>query len=279
MTERRLHLQLLVLAALLCVVVGIGYLDFTTGPRFGLALFYLLPVVIAAGRLGKWWSLVVAFGAAATWFFVDVTVDGDLPTSLWNGFTRLAIFASQGWLVASIDEERRRERELARLDAVTGLPNSRAFTELLNRLPLQSAPCCLAYIDLDNFKQVNDRFGHSAGDAVLTEMADALRAAIRSDDIAARVGGDEFAVLMRDADHAVAEFAADRIVGSARAIGVKYPDAGLGASVGFAVCPKGAHVSADDFIRVADAAMYEAKERHKGSYVVRSTAGDGRPAR
>lgn len=155
---------------------------------------------------------------------------------------------------------------LARHDHLTGLPNRLALREAFDasvartgRRGLIAVHC----LDLDRFKPVNDLYGHTAGDAVLKAVADRLSALLRRDDIAARIGGDEFVVLQTGAAHAgEAEMLARRI---ARALSQPF-DLGehrvtLGASVGYAMYPDQA-LDLDRLIAIADEALYEVKHVH-----------------
>lgn len=94
----------------------------------------------------------------------------------------------------------KREKALARIDPLTSVPNRRAFYEVLqrerHRLQRSARPLTLAYIDLDNFKEVNDNFGHKAGDSVLMTVSSVMVGALRKADVVARLGGDEFAILL-----------------------------------------------------------------------------------
>ncbi|HXI13762.1 MAG TPA: GGDEF domain-containing protein [Thermoanaerobaculia bacterium] len=164
-------------------------------------------------------------------------------------------------------EDRRREAVLARTDSVTHLTNSRGFLELLETAVGQTKVICVMYVDLDNFKRVNDAFGHGSGDAVLEQTAAALRDCIRATDVAARVGGDEFAVILREIELADAEAIARRILEKVRLIARDFDGTGLGASLGLAIARRS--VSAEELIKAADDAMYDAKQREKGSFAVR----------
>ena len=154
-------------------------------------------------------------------------------------------------------------------DALTGLPNKRHFgdrlAQALAHARRRAARGALLFIDLDEFKPVNDRMGHAAGDAVLAEVAARLIACVRAGDTVARVGGDEFAVLMEDIlSSDEAGKAADRIVAALSApFHVEQGEAVISCSIGIATFP-GHGADADGLLRNADSAMYRAKQGGKG---------------
>ena len=164
---------------------------------------------------------------------------------------------------------------LARHDALTGLPNRRVFAEVLDKAiatTLRSGrPHALLSIDLDRFKPVNDIYGHAAGDAVLCEVADRLRAAVRDSDTIARLGGDEFAVVL---DSAAGEKTpggdairlAQRVIETVhQPILYEGHKIEIGASIGIAVCPTDGR-DADTIFHAADMAMYRAKQEARGTF-------------
>ena len=112
-------------------------------------------------------------------------------------------------------------RELAELDSLTGLHNRRLFYEFLSREIARSHRyeryVSLIVFDLDDFKRINERIGHLGGDGVLAEVADKVRTVVRATDIACRVGGDEFAVILPESSRDDAELLADRIALAIRA--------------------------------------------------------------
>ncbi len=183
-------------------ILIIGAIDFLTGIEISFAFFYILPVALATLTLGKTSGGWVAFTCAIVWQGANILA-GERSSSplifLWNTATRLGFF-----LIVSeaIDILSRLETELqvSRTDFLTGILNRRAFfesaTREMKRLERSGEPLTVAYIDLDNFKDVNDTLGHEAGDEVLQEISKVLNSYLRGADIAARLGGDEFALLL-----------------------------------------------------------------------------------
>jgi diguanylate cyclase (GGDEF)-like protein len=168
--------------------------------------------------------------------------------------------------VRDVSERSRREADLRRqasTDWLTGLFNRQAFITLLEeRLPRGDTH--MLFVDLDGFKAVNDTEGHMAGDRLLREVADALRAELRPGDIAARFGGDEFAVLPAVRDLEGTKALAARLVKRIGRLPAQHGTR-IGASIGIA---DGFHDSAESLIRRADLAMYQAKASGGGCFVV-----------
>src|SRR5205823_7996192 len=121
---------------------------------------------------------------------------------LWNGIALFAMLVLTAGLVARVRSGMHRERRLARTDPLTGAANGRTFYETAateaRRAQRSGRPLTLAYLDLDNFKQLNDHLGHAAGDEALVEVVKSLQPALRVADLLARLGGDEFALLLPD---------------------------------------------------------------------------------
>jgi diguanylate cyclase (GGDEF)-like protein len=178
----------------------------------------------------------------------------------------------------------REARQLADLDALTGLHNRRYFHETLAREVARAhrygRKLALVVFDLDDFKAINDRIGHLAGDAVLAETAERVKDVVRSADIACRVGGDEFAVILPESSTADADQLYHRLLGavSSRPVG----QAGrLFVSAGIAELTENDDPTA--FFERADEALYRAKERGKGQVVshkpeLHEANGDGEAA-
>ncbi|AXF23453.1 GGDEF domain-containing protein [Burkholderia pyrrocinia] len=162
-------------------------------------------------------------------------------------------------------------RHLARHDALTGLPNRHELHAELRRMlarrsRLPGPALAVMYLDLDGFKAINDRFGHQAGDEVLTQVAEQLGKTLPPGALAARIGGDEFVVAIDDTTMHACSILAARII---RQISAPYT-LSLGATVSFGIsigiALDDGHGSPDELIRQADSALYDAKSAGKGIY-------------
>lgn len=152
---------------------------------------------------------------------------------------------------------------LADLDPVTPALNRRAFLRELHRVSAftrrYGSPASLAFFDLDRFKAVNDRFGHAAGDAALKAVAERLRAQVRESDIVARIGGDEFAVILMQADVPVAEARAAALAAAIEAEPVSFGEWSAPLHLSYGVTAIDPDTPAEAMLAQADAAMYARK--------------------
>ena len=176
-------------------------------------------------------------------------------------------------LIADIDKEKReKERllELAEQDSLTGLYNRGAVQTLIQRYVVKALPsdrCALMILDVDNFKKVNDIYGHLSGDAMLRDIADMLRRLFPENAVLARVGGDEFAVLLYHVKTlGEVEEKADGILKNFRSILRQQKDI-ISCSIGISIAPE----NGDNFASIyknADAALYQAKRQGKNRYAL-----------
>ena len=191
----------------LALIGLVGLLDMWTGYEIGFSLFYVLPVSFLAWFSGRSVGLMAALASSTVWLWAD-WASGHLYSSfwipLWNTLIRLSLFTIIVLLLVALKQSVERARLLARTDNLTGAFNSRFFYELsqmeLDRFKRYGHVFSLAYIDLDNFKSVNDRWGHIAGDEALRLVAHFIQRNIRRTDVLARLGGDEFALLLPETD-------------------------------------------------------------------------------
>lgn len=248
-------------------VVAVG--DWVIGGEASLLAVYALPVSIVAWRTGRVPGLVVAGTAGIAWGLARASSLELEPLLAWNALNRLVIFA----FIAVVSDLLARWSFLADTDHLTGLLNRRAFVERLEKVVVRArrveTPVAVAFLDLDRFKRVNDDHGHAAGDAVLIGVARALEDVIRGGDVAARIGGDEFAALLWRSDLHDAEQVGRRILeGVTRALHATKAGAGVGVSVGLAFFPAGP-ADAKAALARADESMYEAKRAGKGRLWIR----------
>ena len=182
---------------------------------------------------------------------VCIRTDDELA-DLGEDFNRMA---------RSLRDQHRELQQRAQVDGLTGLSNRDYFRQQLGECLSRGHGGALLYIDLDEFKKVNDSAGHGAGDTLLIEVAGRLRACVQSADRVARLGGDEFAVMLADGGPDAAAATAARVL---EAVQAPFPVAGanryVSASIGIAMIPADGD-TVDLLLRNADIAMYEAKER------------------
>jgi diguanylate cyclase (GGDEF)-like protein len=199
-------------------------------------------------------------------------------SSIANVGILLAVFAGASSILAMFSYYERRRRTMERRlqyralhDPLTDLPNRPLLLDrmrqALRRAERSGAMTAVLFLDLDNFKAVNDSLGHRAGDQLLVELSERLPRCLRSGDTVARIGGDEFAFLLedvRDVDEAVG--VAARVSREAQSpMMLEGQEVALTASIGVAASPSGAD-RPEDLLRNADLAMYEAKKRGKNRY-------------
>jgi diguanylate cyclase (GGDEF)-like protein len=272
---------LVVLAGI--VLIGlIGVLDTLTGYELAFSLFYLLPIAFVTWHAGKRAGIALSVLSGAAWTVADAGAGHiySQPFILyWNALLRFGFFLTVTLLLAALRESLEHERQLARLDFLTGAVNGRHFVEMIRaeveRAGRYGRPFTLVYFDVDNFKQVNDRFGHNAGDAVLRAVVAAARARLRASDTVARLGGDEFGALLPETDPDAARVAVTNMHASLRqrVSGEGWP---VTFSIGALTC-FGAGFAPDALLKAADELMYRVKKTGKDN-VIFEVAESPRPA-
>ncbi|HYE14651.1 MAG TPA: GGDEF domain-containing protein [Pyrinomonadaceae bacterium] len=261
--------QTIIILGLLLVLL-LGVVDFLNGPEVSFLLFHTAPVILAAWYAGRRAAFAVCGASGLLWLAVAYATSGHFAhpfIAYWNVAVRLGFMFVLAHIVAAFRDSHAHERELARTDYLTGAVNWRYFNELaegeINRARRHAHPFSVAYMDVDDFKLVNDRHGHSAGDRLLKTIADGLRANVRAVDTVARLGGDEFAVLMPETGQAAAQVVIRRVrrrlLEAARREG--WP---VTLSIGVVTWEEPPR-SVDEMLRAADGLMYSAKRLGKNT--------------
>ncbi len=276
----------LVALASVTLIGLIAWFDYATGIWFRIFPFYYLAIAFGAQFISMRAGVLLALLSSVSWMSSNL-LSGEHPygPEIWslNFLTMTLSFVVVGYLIGRLRYSLDRERDLSRRDNLTGLHNSRAFHELgtfaVAGARRTGSPLTLAFIDLDNFKAVNDRLGHHEGDRVLREAGALLAGHFRESDLVARLGGDEFATLLPDTGAGDATVALERLRAELEALmrGQGLPVTMSIGAVHFAAAPD--HLEAA--IHAADELMYEVKHGGKNRVLVRShgapddAAGDG----
>jgi diguanylate cyclase (GGDEF)-like protein len=257
------------IALVLGTILLIAALDVFSGVELRVFPLYYLPITFAAWYLG--WLGAVAAAALSTfgWYASNQLAGMEFSHAvIWAGkcFSQGLSFATVGLLVTALKSTMARERTLSRMDLLCPLLNRRAFFEesvrLLALCRRSKRPITLAYLDLDNFKAVNDSRGHKAGDDLLCTVARVLTTSIRSSDVAARLGGDEFVILLPEVGPEQAQWVLERL----RAAICQSPHPDLPSPVSVSVGAVTYMVAPDDLdmmVQMADSVMYSAKNEGK----------------
>lgn len=184
-------------------VLIVAILDLLTGNGLAFSFFYLIPVVTVAWFGSFATAIAVAIAGAIAFPVTEImngkTYEGGWVPA-WNFLVRAATCATVALFAGKLRLSLEHERTLSRTDTLTGAANFRHFYDFaqleLARAARSGSALTVAYLDVDNFKSINDDYGHAAGDEVLRRVAATLAAVTRETDLAARLGGDEFAVLL-----------------------------------------------------------------------------------
>ena len=270
------------IAALLGIAMITG-IDFFSGTELRVYPLYYAPISLVAWHVGRRDALAAAALGALGWLGSNLAAGLTFShPGFWiaNTLVQAASFAIVGSLIATLRTALNRERELSRTDPLTSLLNSRAFYKeaawVLALCRRKDHPVTLAYIDLDNFKAVNDSQGHQKGDDLLRTVAALLRTSTRPSDLCARLGGDEFAILLPEADPREASVALERLrarlAETASASGCSVT-CSIGA-ITFIKVPE----NLEEMVSAADSRMYVAKAAGKNRLHLEVMSAD-RPAR
>lgn len=257
------------------ISAGIFYIDINImGPEVSFTLLYLFPIVMVTWYTGKTAGFMLSVASLSGWIIIQITQNGVDPSSIvfiCNALSKLIVFI---FIVILLSELRIRlgmEKSNARTDFLTGIFNRKGFMEALDiavdHAKRTRKAISIAYIDYDDFKSINDTYGHEAGDAALIKLAYTIKSFIRSEDTVGRIGGDEFAVIFRDTNGRAAKSIIKKIqkifsnqgMNNSRPVSVS---AGIGVFY-----PK--KLSAHKMIVSTDRLMYRVKQEGKNGVCTR----------
>ena len=215
-------------------------------------------------------ALITSFASAFTWQFSNLLAGehhSNLFVPLWNTSTRLIFFLIVTILIFKLKKSLAHEALLARTDFLTGAANPRAFYDIaqmeINRSCRYKRSFTLVYFDVDNFKSINDTLGHHVGSDLLVKIVDIIKQNLRVTDVIARVGGDEFAIMLPETDSAQTRSVVTKLRDKLQAE-MDSEHWAVTFSIGVLTCstlPK----TIDEVIKFADQLMYEVKLNGKNS--------------
>lgn len=249
-------------------IVGAGLVDYLTGDALSAAFLYA-PAVAGMGwllgrRQGVWTAVAAALvGLLADWPVPGVA--GLVVTAVWNAGVAGVLLAAIGFLAGEIRAHRDEMRHVVQSDPLTGLHNRGSLLVALEaeraRAERFGGDTSLVCIAVDGFRQINDRDGHAAGDAFLKALAAELGEIVRRTDLVARIGGDEFAVLLTQTGAASVQSVAQKLTESLTSWAALKGYC-VGFSVGWASAPL-AGMEAEQLLSHATATLYERKRANR----------------
>lgn len=190
----------------------VGLLDYLTGYELSFSLFYLIPISLVVWFAGRRLGVAASIVSSLAELVVDILTGDQIDQPgvyFWNAALRFGFFIIVTLLLATLKKALEHERNLSRTDYLTGATSAGFFYGLLqtemDRFRRYGHPFTLAYVDIDDFRVVNDRFGHPVGDNVLHSIVTLARHGLRKTDIVARLGGDEFAILLPETNPQTAQ--------------------------------------------------------------------------
>lgn len=245
-------------------ILAVGVIDYVSGVELRVVPLYYVPLSLVAWELGRRTVVAAAALCAICWTGANYLAGQTFSSpGVWvfNVVTQALSFAAIGLLIAALRSSLVHERALSRTDTLTSLLNARTFYEEAARVLALSRrtrhSVALAYVDLDNFKTVNDTLGHGAGDDMLRAVGAIILGCTRKSDVAARLGGDEFVLLMPETDPDHARLACERLrtLVAEKFSHDPYPVTASVGGVAFLSVPD----NVDAMVHVADTRMYAAK--------------------
>lgn len=259
----------------LLLVALIAAIEYVSGYEVAITAFLLAPIALSTWYGSRDQGIFFCLLSTTVCFIFDNVSSAHAYSnpyapfwsSYWNATNQLVLFLVITQLLTLIKNQLRIEKQLARTDRLTGVMNGRGFSEASQQLLTLAArhgrPTILAYIDLDNFRQMNEAFGHSEGDKALQVVGQVFLNSMRKTDLVGRLGGDEFAILLPETDASGARTKLGKLKNelTQKAKSHNWP---IGFSIGvvsFDMPPS----SLDEAFEVADTLMHQVKKNGKNN--------------
>lgn len=272
-------LKLFIGVIALALLMMLSAIDQLLGPQASVLLFYFIPIALVTWYIQRPVGFVWAAMSVVTrlWLHADNRgIDFAAFITYWNCAVEFIIFIIFTFAISKLHDQIDSEKNLARTDPLTKLRNRRAFMEYaeleLDRCRRYGRPITSIYIDVDNFKFINDTFGHKAGDALLCLIASTVEENVRRSDVLARIGGDEFALLLPETGPEGTQNAMERIHDRLR-LAMKRENWPVTFSIG-SVTFTNPPLTIEELMYKADVTMYSAKQGGKDriQYAVENVA-------
>lgn len=246
-------------------VILVSFLSYYTGD-FSLEVIYALAILFPSWYAGRLQGLIVTVfsgaGIILSYYFFNAQ---SLAMHYVNMGLEIVVLTTISLLTSTLRDHHLNAEYLASYDSLTGVSNRNSFfllaQQILHEASRYKRPFTVAFFDLDNFKQVNDRKGHLEGDKALKLVADVIRSNLRQADIVARFGGDEFVVLLPETDHSVADSVLRKLQ-SKLLDTMKENNWPITFSIGAVTC-KSFHFTIDELLHLADSYLYSVKSLSK----------------
>jgi len=251
----------------LCFLITsiVSFIDFKLGYEMGFSFFYLIPIIMISWKFGLFFSFIFSSLAAILWGALDV-MSGHVYSQAymipWNISSRFLIFLMVSYLVFLLKQAILEETHNANTDFLTGAMNLRHITQLINleveRMKRGGPRFTIIYLDVDEFKKINDCYGHKRGDQLLKKITAIFKNNLREIDVVSRIGGDEFILFFPNTEKEIST-----IFKRIQADLSKYTRPRAKISAGILTC-KSTNISTARLIKKADKLMFKAKKHGGG---------------